>query len=67
MMTTQAEFQYTRQRVMAQMIQILIDEQHLSLEDAMDKVYKSEMFEKLSNPDTGLFFQSPRYLLSYLQ
>lgn len=66
-MTTQAEFQYTRQRVMAQMIQILIDEQHLSFEDAMDKVYKSEMFEKLLNPDTGLFFQSPRYLLSYLQ
>lgn len=46
MMTTQAEFQYTRQRVMAQMVQILIDEQHLSLEDAMDKVYKSNITKK---------------------
>ena len=49
------------------MIQILIEEEHLSLEDAMDKVYSSELFEKLSDPETGLYIQSPRYLLSYLK
>lgn len=60
------EFQYVKERLLMQMIQILIEEQHLSLEEAMDRVYTSELFEKLSNPDTGLFTQSARYLLSYL-
>ena len=64
---TQSEFQYIRERILTQMIQILIEEEHLSLEDAMDKVYSSELFEKLSDPETGLYFQSPRYLLSYLK
>ena len=64
---TQSEFQYIRERILTQMIQILIEEEHLSLEDAMDKVYSSELFEKLSDPETGLYIQSPRYLLSYLK
>ena len=64
---TLSEFQYIRERILTQMIQILIEEEHLSLEDAMDKVYSSELFEKLSNPETGLYIQSPRYLLSYLK
>ncbi len=61
-----ADFQYIKERLLTQMIQILIEEQHLSLEEAMDKVYTSELLEKLSNPDTGLFTQSARYLLSYI-
>ncbi len=61
-----ADFQYIKEQLLTQMIQILIEEQHLSLEEAMDKVYTSELLEKLSNPDTGLFTQSARYLLSYI-
>ena len=48
------------------MIQILTEEQGFALEEAIDRVYTSPIYEKLSNPDTGLFFQSPRYVLSYL-
>lgn len=66
MTITTTEFQYIKERLLTQMIQILINEKHLSLEEAMDRVYTSELFEKLSNPDTGLFTQSARYLLSYL-
>ena len=64
---TQSEFQYIRDCLLTQMIHILIEEEHLSLEDAMDRVYSSELFEKLSDPETGLYIQSPRYLLSYLK
>ncbi len=63
---TESEFQYIKEHILTQMIQILMEEQHLSLEEAMDKVYTSELFEKLSDPKTGLYLQSPRYLLSYL-
>lgn len=66
MSITPNEFQYMKERVLTQMIQILVEEKQMSIEDAMTKVYTSEIFEKLSDPATGLYFQSPRYILSYL-
>jgi hypothetical protein len=32
-----------------------------------DIVYNSDTFAKLSDPETGLFFQSPGYVYSYLE
>jgi len=63
---TQSEFQYCKEHLIAEMIHILMEEQYLSLEDAMGKVYLSDTFEKLSDPQTSLFTQSPRYVLSYI-
>ena len=63
---TPQEFKYLKEQVTARMIQILSEEQGYSLEDAIDRVYTSPIYEKLSDPSTGLFFQSPRYVLSYL-
>lgn len=63
---TEAEFKYLKELVTARMIQILIEEQGYSMEDAIDKVYTSLIYEKLSDMRTGLFFQSPRYVMSYL-
>ena len=48
------------------MIQILAEERGYTLEEAIDRVYTSPIYEKLCNAETGLFFQSPRYVLSYL-
>lgn len=63
---TPEEFIYLKEHVTARMIQILTDEYGYSLEDAIDRVYTSSIYEKLSDASTGLFFQSPRYVLSYL-
>ena len=63
---TPQEFKYLKEQLTARMIQILTEEQGYSLEDAIDRVYTSPIFEKLSDPNTGLFFQSPRYVLSYI-
>ena len=63
---TPQEFTRLKEQVTARMIQILAEEQGYSLEEAIDRVYTSPIYEKLSDPDTGLFFQSPRYVLSYL-
>ncbi len=60
------EFKYLKEQVTARMIQILTEEQGYSLEDAVDRIYTSPIYEKLSDASTGLFFQSPRYVLSYL-
>lgn len=63
---TPQEFNRLKEQLTASMIQILVEEHGYSLEDALDRVYTSPIFEKLSNPNTGLFFQSPRYVLSYI-
>lgn len=66
MNVSEKDFQYLKEQVTAKMIEILTEEQGMSLEEAIDKVYSSDLFQKLGNAETGLFFQSPRYLLSYL-
>ena len=62
---TPQESKYLKEQLTARMIQILTEEQGYSLEDAIDRVYTSPIYEKLSDSSTGLFFQSPRYVLSY--
>ena len=63
---TPQEFNRLKEQLTASMIQILVEEHGYSLEDALDRVYTSPIFEKISNPNTGLFFQSSRYVLSYI-
>lgn len=63
---TPQEFKYLKEQLTARMIQILTEEKGYSLEDAFERVYTSPIYEKLSDARTGLFFQSPRYVLSYL-
>lgn len=63
---TPQEFKYLKEQLTARMIQILTEEKGYSLEEAFERVYTSSMYEKLSDARTGLFFQSPRYVLSYL-
>ena len=63
---TPQEFNRLKEQLTVSMVQILVEEHDYSLEDALDLVYTSPIFEKLSDPNTGLFFQSPRYVLSYI-
>ncbi len=63
---SESEFKYLKGQVTARMIQILTEEQGYSIEDAVNKVYTSPIYEKLADAQTGLYFQSPRYVLSYL-
>ncbi|MCQ2203878.1 MAG: DUF3791 domain-containing protein [Bacteroidales bacterium] len=63
---SQSEFVYLKTELTAKIIQILVEENNYTVEDAMSKVYGSRTYELLSDPDSGLFFQSPRYVLSYI-
>ena len=62
---TPQEFNRLKEQLTVSMVQILVEEHDYSLEDALDRVYTSPIYEKLSDASTGLFFQSPRYVLSY--
>jgi hypothetical protein len=63
---TPQEFSYLKELLTARMIQILVEEHDYTMEEAIDKIYTSPIYEKLSDANTGLFFQSPRYVLSYI-
>ena len=60
------EYEYLKSQFTARIIQILVEENGMSMTDAFDKVYSSDIFKKLSDPATGLYLQSPRYIMSYL-
>ena len=64
---TTSEYEYLKSLLTARIIQILVEENGMSMTDAFDKVYSSDIFKKLSDPATGLYLQSPRYIMSYLQ
>ena len=66
MNVSQAEFQNMKEEIVKDMISRLMDERDLSLQQAFDAVYTSRLFEKLSDPKTGLFFQSSGYVYSFL-
>ena len=66
MKVTQTEFQNMKEEIVKDLIMHLVNDKGLSLQDAFDKVYASNLFLKLSNPKTGLFFQSSGYVYSYL-
>ena len=66
MNVSQAEFQNMKEEIVKDMISRLMEEHSLSLQQAFDAVYTSRLFEKLSDPKTGLFFQSSGYVYSFL-
>jgi hypothetical protein len=67
MNVSQAEFQNMKEEIVKDLIARLMDERGLSMQEAFDIVYNSRLFEKLSDPKTGLYFQSSGYVYSYLQ
>ncbi len=52
--------------IVKDIISRLMEERELSLQQAFDAVYTSRLFEKLSDPKTGFFFQSSGYVYSFL-
>jgi hypothetical protein len=44
-----------------------VEEQNISVKDAIDKIYNSSFFEKLSNSETGLYRESSAYNYSILR
>ncbi len=49
------------------LIAMLMEKKAMDMEEAFRFFYESETFQKIANPETGLFFQSPGYVYSYLE
>jgi hypothetical protein len=49
------------------MAKYLMEEKSLSLIDALDTIYNSQTYEKITDLSTGLYFQSSDYNYNLLQ
>lgn len=49
-----------------ELVTMLMDERGLTMEQAMDAVYSSHTYEKVERPSTGLYYQSPVYVMDML-
>ena len=61
------EFEYMKEHITKCLISMLMEKEKMPLHEAFDMVYNSATFSKLSDPETGLYFQSPGYVYSYLE
>lgn len=49
-----------------ELITMLMNERNMTMEQAMDTVYDSHTYEKVERPSTGLYYQSPVYVMDML-
>lgn len=66
MNVTLSEFEYMKEGIVTDIISFLMNENNLSLHNAMNYVYDSNTFSLLANPETALFIQSSRYVYNEL-
>lgn len=46
---------------------MLMERRSMTMPDALDTIYNSETYEKLSDPHSGLYFQAPGYVYDFLE
>lgn len=62
-----SEFNYMREGVVADLAELLVKNYGMSVAESLETLYNSETYAKLSNRNTGLYFQSTQYVYSFLQ
>ena len=53
--------------IIQDLIEILSETQGIEYDIAMKTIYDSEVYEKLTDPETGLYMESPSYVYGLLQ
>ena len=60
-MTTQAQKEFLINRTIDQMTVFLMEDYDLELPAALELVYNSQLYEKIIDLETGLYYQSAAY------
>jgi putative alpha-1,2-mannosidase len=55
-------FKFLVDYITSEVIKLLVDDKHISIEEAMILFHNSETFEKLMNPQTGFYEESPQFM-----
>jgi len=60
-MTTQAQKEFLINGTIDQMTVFLMEDYHLELPAALELIYNSQLYEKINQLETGLYYQSAAY------
>lgn len=63
----EGEFKYMKEGLTIDLVELLIKNFNLDYKEAMGVLYDSDLYAKLSNPSTGLYFQGSLYVYSFLK
>ena len=63
---TKSQITFMIEELTKDLVKNVMEELHIPLAEALDIVYTSETFQMLSNPATGLYFQSTNYVYEFL-
>ena len=61
------EFKYLKEGLTSDIVQFLMKDYKIDLQTALNTIYESDTYSKISDPSTGLYFQGSRYVYTYLQ
>ena len=63
----QIEFQYLIEQLVHDMALMLMHDFGYDIHEAIDVIYQSEIFSRLEDPNTGLYYQGSVYVYSFLK
>ncbi len=61
------DIEYMVEHIAAELTILLMEKRNLSFQEAIDTVYTSDTYIKLRDKNTGLYYQSPKYVYSFLE
>ena len=64
---TDGDFKYMKEAIAADLAVLLSEDFNMSISEALDALYNSTTYAKLSDRRTGLYFQSTQYVYSFLK
>lgn len=67
MALTKEQIQLMKDDLCTELAGFLVDEYRYSPQEAIDVLYTSETFERIQDNSTGLYYQSPGYVYSFLR
>lgn len=67
MALTKEQIQLMKDDLCTELAGLLINKYHYDPQEAIDVLYTSETFERMQDDSTGLYYQSPGYVYSFLQ
>jgi len=61
------EVQFMIETLTTELAKLIIEEQSVSIPEALEIIYQSHTFEKVENENTGLYYQSAVYIHDMLK
>ncbi len=64
---TKEQRQLMKDDIAVELVGYLMEDYGMTEEEALDTLYTSETFERLQEDKTGLYYQSPGYVFTFLE